>query len=314
MRYTSPNSSGSNCNVFILSCYGNNKILLSFSLNSTSVKSKKRKSLVISNPIPCNTAFPADHVSIHSSTENAKDAVPFSPTKQTQSISEETSLPEESAVPSKDVNSSDSDLSSSGTNTPRESVCDNGGSDSGSRSQSPEEAEVEADAEAVVELATNQPDNCAEEELKSEAASREVSNPSDSVDGDAPQSPEQENVSEPPPEEKEAKPKSGPVPAPRISFRSTDSRPLLTPRKSEETEEAAVSQEAADSGDESGSDNLPGFLYKVHATIQYLEREIITLMRKLFKCTKSEPNTGKRSLRCITLEETFRKLLLLKVL
>lgn len=135
--------------------------------------------------------------------------------------------------------------------------------------------EADADAEPVVELATNQSDNADVGELKSEAASQEASNPFDSVDGDAPQSPEQENVSDPPPEEKEAKPKSGPVPAPRISFRSTDSRPLLTPKKSAEKEEAAVSQEAADSGDDSSSDNLPDFLYKVHSTIQCLEREII---------------------------------------
>lgn len=122
------------------------------------------------------------------------------------------------------------------------------------------EAEADAEAEAVVELATNQSDNSGVEELKSEAASQEVSNPCDSVDGDAPQSPEQETESDPPPEEEEeAKPKSGPVPAPRVSFRSTDSRPLLTPKKSEEKEEVA------DSGDEANSDSLPAFLYKVHS-------------------------------------------------
>lgn len=129
------------------------------------------------------------------------------------------------------------------------------------------EAGADVDAEAVVEVATNQSDNSGLGELKSEAASQEVSNPLDSADGDASQSPEQENVSDPPPEEKEAKPKSGPVPAPRVSFRSTESRPLLTPKKSEEKEEAAGSQEAADSGDESSSDNLPGFLYKVRSNI-----------------------------------------------
>uniref|UniRef100_A0A665WNP8 Bridging integrator 2-like n=1 Tax=Echeneis naucrates TaxID=173247 RepID=A0A665WNP8_ECHNA len=81
-------------------------------LNSTSSKSKKRKSLVISNPIPCNTAFPPDHVSIHSTNQNGKDAVPTSPTQHAQSISEETTPPEESSISSKDVNSSDSDFSS----------------------------------------------------------------------------------------------------------------------------------------------------------------------------------------------------------
>lgn len=234
-------------------------MLLSFSLNSTSSKSKKRKSLVISNPIPCNTAFPADHVSIHSSTETAKDDVPSSPTKQTQSISDETSLPEETGVTSKDVNSSDSDLSSSGTNTPkRESVCDDESTDRSSGTQSPEEAEAE--------LATNQSDDSGVGVPKSEAASQEVSNPSESADGEALESPEQENVSDPPSEE--AKPKPVPVPAPRISFRSTDKRPLLT--KQAEREETAVNQEAADSGDDSSSHNPPGLLYKVHSTMRLL--------------------------------------------
>nr|CBN80600.1 Bridging integrator 2b [Dicentrarchus labrax] len=228
-------------------------------LNSSSSKSKKRKSLVISNPIPCNTAFPADHVSLHSSTENGKDAVPSPPLQRTESISEETSLPEESGVSSKDVNSSDSDLSSSGTNTPkRQSVCDNESSERSTRSQSPEEAEVAAEAEA--ELATNQSDDSGVGVPKSEAASQEVSNPSDSADSDAPQSPEQENVSDPPSEEARSKPP--PVPAPRVSFRSTDKSPLLTAKEQEETEEASANQETVDSDNESSSYDPPGFLYK----------------------------------------------------
>lgn len=234
-------------------------------LNSTSSKSKKRKSLVISNPIPCNTAFPADHVSIHSSTENGKDAGPSTLTQRPQSISEETGPPEEGSISSKDVNSSDSDLSSSGTNTPkRQSVCDNEGSGRSTRSQSPEEADekavAEAAADAEAELATNQSDDSGVGVPKSEEASQEVSNPSDSADSDAPQSPEQEKVSDPPSEE--AKPRPPPVPAPRVSFRSTDNRPLLTAVEQEEIEEAPVCQETAGSGEDSSTDNPPGFLFK----------------------------------------------------
>ncbi|TKS71072.1 Bridging integrator 2 [Collichthys lucidus] len=237
-------------------------------LNSSSSKSKKRKSLVISNPIPCNTAFPADHVSIHSTTENAK--VPSSPTQRTQSISEETSAPEESVASSnssKDVNSSDSDLSSSGANTPkRQSACDSESSSRSTGSQSPEEAEAAAKADAEAELATNQSDDSGVGVPKSEAASQEVSNPSDSADSDAPHSPEQDSVSE-------AKPKPAPVPAPRISFRSTDARPLLTPQQEvqekeeeqEETEEVPINQETSDSGDDFTSGNPPDFLYKAVA-------------------------------------------------
>nr|XP_046240796.1 bridging integrator 2b isoform X2 [Scatophagus argus] len=232
-------------------------------LNSATTKSKKRKSLVISNPIPCNTAFPADHVSIHSSTENAKEAVPSSPLQRTESIAEDTSLPEESSVSSKDANSSDSDLSSSGTNTPkRQSVCDNESSDRSTGSQSLEEAKAvaEAEAEAEAELAANHSDDSGVGVPKSEAATQEVSSPSDSADSDALQSPEQENVSEPPSEEAKSKP--APVPAPRISFRSTDDRPLLTAKEQDESEEEAVSLETTDSGEDSSFDSPPGFLYK----------------------------------------------------
>ncbi|XP_040890702.1 bridging integrator 2b isoform X2 [Toxotes jaculatrix] len=246
-------------------------------LNSMTTKSKKRKSLVISNPIPCNTAFPADHVSIHSSTQNGKDGVPPSPAQRTESISEETSQPEESSVSSKDVNSSDSDLSSSGTNTPkRQSVCNNESSNMGTGGQSPEEVEeaaeeavkeaaeaaAEAEAEEEAELAANQSDDSGVGVPKSEAASQEVSNPSDSADSDAPQSPEQEDVCEPPSGVAKSK---QPVPAPRLSFHSTDKRPLLPAEEqeeTEETEETLVSQETAESRDDSSSHSPPGVLYK----------------------------------------------------
>ncbi|XP_068567933.1 bridging integrator 2b isoform X2 [Cebidichthys violaceus] len=252
-------------------------------LNSMTSKSKKRKSLVISNPIPCNTAFPTDHVSIHPSTENGKDVEPSSPVQQTQSTSEETGLPEESSASSKDVNSSDSDLSSSGANTPqRRSVSDNETSDRCKGSQSPEEVEAKADP------ATNQSDDPVVGVPKSEAASQEVSNPCDSADS-ALQSPEQENasdpgsespeqdvsdpasespeqdVSDPAPESpeqdvsdpapEEAGPKPAPVPAPRISFRCTDRPALLVAKKQDEE---SVQQET----DDSSSHNPPGFLYK----------------------------------------------------
>ncbi|XP_034389273.1 bridging integrator 2b isoform X2 [Cyclopterus lumpus] len=154
-------------------------------LNSTTSKAKKRKSLVISNPIPCNTAFPTDHISIHCSTENGKDTEPV---QRTQSTSEETGLPEESIASSKDVNSSDSELSSSGTHTPqRQSASDSETSDQSTGSRN---LEVEPD------LATNQSDDSGVGVPKSEAASQEVSNASDSADN-ALLGPEQENANDP---------------------------------------------------------------------------------------------------------------------
>ncbi|XP_056293023.1 bridging integrator 2b isoform X2 [Pseudoliparis swirei] len=237
-------------------------------LNSTTSKAKKRMSLVISNPIPCNTAFPTDHTSMHSSTENGKDAEPSSAVQRTPSTSEETSLPEESVASSKDVISSDSELCSSGTHTPQRQSAS--GSETSDQSTGSRNLEVEAD------LATNQSDDSGVGVPRSEAASQEVSIASDSADSALPspeqeiandpasesserenvsdpasQSPEQENVSDPASEK--AKPKLAPVPAPRLSFRCTD-RPALLPAKVEES----VHQEM----DDSSSHNPPGFLYK----------------------------------------------------
>ncbi|XP_030586044.1 LOW QUALITY PROTEIN: bridging integrator 2-like [Archocentrus centrarchus] len=212
-------------------------------LNSTTTKSKTRKSLVISNPIPCNTAFPADHVSIHS--QNGKDAAPSSPVQNSESTAEENSPVEESSVPSKSVSSSDSDLSSNGTSSPkRRSLCDNDDSDRSTGSQSPEAA-------AVAEPAASQTDDCREGEPKTEAASQAVTDPSDSAGSDAPH---QDSESEPPPEEANTNPP--PVPTPRVSFNSKET-PLSSTKEQEE--------EAAESGDDAISHNPPGFLYKGEA-------------------------------------------------
>lgn len=236
--------------------------------HSTSSKSKKRKSLVISNPIPCNTAFPADHVSIHSSADNTKDAPSSPPAKLSQSISEGADLPEENNDSSRDVNSSDSDLSSSGSNTPkRQSACDNDNGDGSSGS--PEEAEEgvgpgaepqeEEEEGEEAELATNQSDDSGVGVLKSDAAVQEVA--SDSAEGDPPQDPEQERGAAPPSEGARTKP--APVPAPRNSFRSTEGGPLMSAKRQETSEE----ESAADSGEDSSSINPPGLLYKVQLNI-----------------------------------------------
>ncbi len=142
-------------------------------------------------------------------------------------------------------------------------MCDN----ESSNTQSPEEVEeaVEEMVEAEAELATNQSEDSSVGVPKSEAASQEGCSPSDCADSDAPHSPEQENVSDPPSEE--AKPRPAPVPAPRASFCSTEKCPLVTTEeKQEETKTPSLDEEAADSGDDSCPDNPPGFLYKVHSS------------------------------------------------
>ncbi|XP_076028111.1 bridging integrator 2b isoform X2 [Genypterus blacodes] len=221
----------------------------------SSTKSKKRKSLVISNPIPCNTAFPADHVSIISSAQNGKDGVAASPGPQAQGVSEETSVPEEDSisVPSKEANGSDSeDLASSGTNTPkRQSACDDDISDGSARSDEPEGAEP----------TTNQSNDSGMGVPQPEVRGQEVSEPSEPSEAPPPPAPEQEDTGDAPPEEVKVKPP--PVPAPRVSFRCTE-RPSLVPaparEEQEEAEAAALDQET-----DSDTQDPPGFLYKAVA-------------------------------------------------
>uniref|UniRef100_A0A672FU04 Bridging integrator 2-like n=1 Tax=Salarias fasciatus TaxID=181472 RepID=A0A672FU04_SALFA len=194
-------------------------------LNSMTTKSKKRTSLVISNPIPCNTAFPADHVSIKSSNQNGKDSAPAA-VQRTQSTSEDSSLP------SKDSSSSESDLSSSGAHTPkRRSTCDDEAAAKDGDGQSPEETESQSEDSGEVEPPSE------EEEVKP---------------------PPGEDQVEPPSGEEEAKPP--PVPAPRVSFCSAQKPSLRSAGTPEETEEDSVHQETAED-----SQNPPGFLYKAVA-------------------------------------------------
>ncbi|XP_034089142.1 bridging integrator 2b isoform X1 [Gymnodraco acuticeps] len=239
-------------------------------LHSSTSKAKKRKSLVISNPIPCNTAFPTDHVSLHTADgENGKDTVMGSG--------------ENAASSSKD--SSDSEFSSSGSNSPqRQSVCEQ----EETESLNQEEVEVED------ELAENQSDDSGVGVPKSEAANQEVSEPCDAAESELQEEKDEEEVeeevvSEAPSSKEMGKPKAPPVPTPRVSFHCTDKPPLLPAKEQEEeTEEASDNQEKADSGEDSTSHNPPGFLYKrvaleSHAasedgTLQFEQGDVILVL------------------------------------
>ncbi|XP_056130274.1 bridging integrator 2b [Lampris incognitus] len=235
-------------------------------LNST--KSKKRTSLIISSPIPCNTAFPTDHVSIHSLPQNGKDVESATASSCPQSTSEESGQLEEdtgsgTVASSKDVTASDSDdISSNDADTPnRQSVCDSESSDRSARSESQEE--MKAEVEVELDLGTSQLDDLGPRDLKPQASTEEVSGPSDSVGGDFSQSTEQENITDPPLQE--VKIKAPPVPAPRLSFHSSDehSLPSVDESQVEESRDAtSQDQESNDSGTDSDSQNPPGFLYK----------------------------------------------------
>ncbi|XP_029948482.1 bridging integrator 2b isoform X2 [Salarias fasciatus] len=249
-------------------------------LNSMTTKSKKRTSLVISNPIPCNTAFPADHVSIKSSNQNGKDSAPAA-VQRTQSTSEDSSLP------SKDSSSSESDLSSSGAHTPkRRSTCDDEAAAKDGDGQSPEETESQSEdsgvggqpseaasqeASSIYESAPESPDGDAaadpppgEDQAKSPSEEDQAKPPSEEEEVEPPSEEEEvkpppgEDQVEPPSGEEEAKPP--PVPAPRVSFCSAQKPSLRSAGTPEETEEDSVHQETAED-----SQNPPGFLYKAVA-------------------------------------------------
>ncbi|KAF3855763.1 hypothetical protein F7725_016486 [Dissostichus mawsoni] len=190
-------------------------------LHSTS-KAKKRKSLVISNPIPCNTAFPTDHVSIHTAGgENGKDTVQGSE--------------ENAASSSKD--SSDSEFSFSGSNSPqRQSVCEQ----EETESLNQEEVEVVED-----ELAETSPmtlgSGCRNQRLQI----RKCLNPVRL---------QKVNYRR----RRRRRRRGG-------GSGGGGNKPPLLPAKEEETEEASEAsdnQEKADSGEDSTSHNPPGFLYR----------------------------------------------------
>ncbi|CAN9512124.1 unnamed protein product [Ophioblennius macclurei] len=251
--------------------------------SSSSTKSKKRTSLVISNPIPCNTAFPADHVSIQSSNQNGKDAS----VQRTQSISEESSLP------SKDSSSSESDLSSSSADiSKRQSTCDDQDAAKNGEGQCPEEVESQSEdsgvggqqsevasqeASSPYESAPENPDQDAagdqapeedevkppfeEDEVKPPFEEDEVKPPfeEDEVkppfEEDEVKPPSEEDEVKSPPEEEKVKPP--PVPAPRVSFRSAEKPSLRSADAPDQTEEEPDDQETTED-----SHNPPGFLYK----------------------------------------------------
>ncbi|KAG7275904.1 hypothetical protein CRUP_009593 [Coryphaenoides rupestris] len=119
----------------------------------TSSKSKKRKSLVISNPIPCNTAFPSDHVSIHPTGQaggqpSAPDTLTRAPSASPEhDLSEDLAGAASKDSASKDSASSSSDLDDLGCNssdTPkRQSASDSEIGDGSAGRQSPTDTEAD---------------------------------------------------------------------------------------------------------------------------------------------------------------------------
>ncbi|XP_052415557.1 bridging integrator 2-like [Carassius gibelio] len=201
-------------------------------LNSS--KSKKRKSVTISAPIPCNTAFPPDHPAA------SKLSMPSMPNTLTHTD-----------TPSKSTGSTASEMSDSESfnsfdsepNTPkRQSLCSEG---EGIRTEgATEKASETNNNESVQANGQEHQDSVSEEETKSAAASEETHHAStDGDDEDKPLS--------------DAQGKTEPVPSPRRSSTSN--------KDEGETDQNASGCSKDVKVQKIDYENPPGFLYKAVA-------------------------------------------------
>ncbi|XP_051985925.1 bridging integrator 2-like [Xyrauchen texanus] len=138
-------------------------------LNGT--KSKKRKSVTISAPIPCNTAFPPDHPTMSKlsmpDTLTHKDTRSATPSKSTGSASSE-------------ISDSESNSFDSESNTPSESLCSEGEgvksegtTETESKTSTGESVQTNGQEHLIQSLASTQ--QAEEDESKSVASSEETS-------------------------------------------------------------------------------------------------------------------------------------------
>lgn len=218
-------------------------IFLPFVTSSNS-KSKKRKSVTISAPIPCNTAFPPDHPSM------SKLSMPSMPDTITDTRSHTSSKSTGSTA--SEISDSESNSFDSEPNTPkRQSLCSVG---EGVRSVGATENVSESTTDESVQANGQEhqgsvsTEHSEEEEHKSEASSEDTHHAS--TDGD-----------------NEAKPLSGveekpaPVPSPR--------KPSFSKKNGGETDQTTVGcDEMARAKEDvivqkTEYENPPGFLYKV---------------------------------------------------
>ncbi|KAI2663677.1 Bridging integrator 2 [Labeo rohita] len=204
-------------------------------LNSS--KSKKRKSVTISAPIPCNTAFPPDHPAMSklSMPSTLADARSDTPSKSMGSTASE-------------ISDSESNSFDSEPNTPkRQSLCSEG---EGVRSEEATENTSETTSDEPMQANGQEHQDSAsaehgeEEETKSAASSEETHNAS--PDGD--------NEAKP---TSDAQDKTTPVPVPRRSSVS---------KKNEEEANQNTSGCSKDVKVQNTEyENPPGFLYKAVA-------------------------------------------------
>uniref|UniRef100_A0A3B4C5Z6 BAR domain-containing protein n=1 Tax=Pygocentrus nattereri TaxID=42514 RepID=A0A3B4C5Z6_PYGNA len=198
-----------------------------------STKSKKRKSLTISAPIPCNTAFPADHPGL------SKLSVPDElVAKDTDS----NSTPVKAATTTAETSDSD-DFSSvdSVPNTPnRQSVCSEG---EGVKSGTANESTTEIAADQLVQsFDKEQPGSSAASEQDEEEQSEDaLSSAPTSEDRNAPEATLSEGAEE-----------------------AADGEKAESGKEEDQTKELKREKEAVTS-QKANSSNPPGFLYKAIA-------------------------------------------------
>ncbi|CAL8341014.1 unnamed protein product [Lota lota] len=222
----------------------------------SSSKSKKRKSIVISNPIPCNTAFPTDHVSVHPTGQGAP--APLTPGDASSSSSSVSDL---------------DDLASNGVDTPKSQLaCNSEGGDCGAERRSLDHKEAEADPP---ELSSSQSDDSGVGVPTAEVAGQEEAHPLPPV-RDAPL---QQSALE---QKDEAgltplpKTKPPPVPTPRVSFEKEEVETEKEEVEAEKEEVEAEKEEVEAEKDTSGKDSahsLAGSLYKGGAVASHASSE-----------------------------------------
>ncbi|XP_066522815.1 bridging integrator 2b [Hoplias malabaricus] len=247
-------------------------------LNST--KSKKRKSLTISAPIPCNTAFPSDHPGL------GKLSVPDELAgKNTDTFAHSTPAKAENTP----AESSDSDDFSSIDSVPntsnRDSVCSEG---EGIKPEAANESTTENGADQSIQsIDEEQPDSSVaseqdeeEDEEKKEEHGEDASSTANTSEDTHTSEAKQSEVEETVPSQNEKEAKGAPVPAAR----------LLAPKKLEEDGASPESEREEDKGTELKKEKMaitrqpadnsdpPGFLYKAVALEDQESDEGVLLM------------------------------------
>ncbi|KAI4900730.1 hypothetical protein NFI96_014375 [Prochilodus magdalenae] len=229
-------------------------------LNS-STKSKKRKSLTISAPIPCNTAFPADHPGL------SKLSVP-----EELAAKDSNSTPVKAATTAVETSDSD-DFSSveSVPNTPnRQSVCSEG---EGVKPEAANESTAETAADQSIQsVDKEQPGSSAASEQDEEEQSEDAaSSTPTSEDINAPEATQVEDagvdVDVPVTNENNNKPPPVPVSrslASKKVEKAADGEKVECGKVEDQTKELKKGKEAVTS-QEANYSNPPGFLYKATA-------------------------------------------------